>query len=83
MTKLPLSIYKVFFELSCMLILETSNAVESLHSRIYSGCDITKGSQRFGIMEGLQRLFLYCDNVRRSYILALGKITLFMKWIIH
>lgn len=55
-----------------MLIIETSNAVESLHSHLYRACGIIKGSKRLGIMEGLRKLFLYFQDIQRTYFLALG-----------
>ena len=55
-----------------LIIIETSNAVESVHFKIYNGCGLGKGAPRLGVLEGLQRLFLYCTQIEKMYALALG-----------
>lgn len=75
MINLQVNIYKVLFIhslINLIFILETSNGVESLHYHIYKSCGLIGRPKRFGILEGLRKLFLYCNDIERTYLLALG-----------
>src|SRR5947199_9491954 len=58
-------IISLSYELGTSLIqIDTSNAVESLYSHIYIRCKLKKGAKNFSILEGLEKLYLYCLDHR-------------------
>ena len=58
------------------LNLETSNGVESLHFQMYRACGLQSKGKRLGILEGIRKLYLYCQDLERIYELALRIIIL-------
>lgn len=58
------------------LNLETSNRVESLHFQMYRACGLQSKGKRLGILEGIRKLYLYCQDLERTYELALRIIIL-------
>ena len=68
-------IFKVKFLTN--IILETSNAVESLHSHMYLAYSLKKGSKRFSILEGLRNLYNYYQDIEQTSNAVSHKINYF------